>query len=229
MGFFDFIKKNPVVKELEKPQQTKEEIKSDPEDDFIAELRAKRLKENAPILTYEQIKNPPLMYTTKFQFDHVLTATTWGNHKAYLLNDNNASAFVRDMDYINEFVNIANQEIVGLPDMTVSRFDTAFEPIPDVSDQTWRYSKFLIEGLTATGKQKKYPVYIRWETISGQKHGMFYYDQYGLLSKGSVSVKNPDIESGIFNYSIDFINEKLSHIWAFTRDGKRALFNKNGL
>ena len=129
------------------------------------------------------------------------------------------------MDYINTFSHMAAHEIYGLPDFIVDRFDTAFEPYPCFEQQNWSYCRLIVEGLTPTNEQKKYPLSVVWETISGIKHGRFYYTADGNIGKGWISNKNPDDPE--VSYSIDFINGKLSHIWVHSSDGKHAIFNKN--
>ena len=244
MGLLSFLKEigkpsDDFEKAVAKPPEPVKQEKSEEEriitlqfddtvDPYMAKITAQRLNESAPVLTRGTVDESPEMLTTRFNFDDVLIATVHEKYKSYLLDGINAASFIRDFDYINEFAHMANEEIEGLPDFSICRFDTAFEPSPNLINKNWNYSRIVFPHKTPTGKQRKYPFYISWQTLSNVKSGKFYYDQYGLIGKGEIYADNPDKESGIYSYGMDFVNGKLSHIWANSeKEGKRYIYNKN--
>lgn len=217
MALFSFLKKKaPAAK---KEDQSFEE--------YMRDLRAGRMAENEPVLSRGSVDRAPVMNTKKFHFDDVLIGTVPGG-KHYLLDGSNAAAFIHDLDYINGIAESANAEVVGLPSFCLSQFEIAFEPFPFPERQSWQFCRLVIEDLTPTGKQKKYPLSIIVETFTDSKSAKFYYDQDGLIGKGRIRVVNPDKSNGIASYSMDFINGKVSHITASSLAGERfELYNKN--
>ena len=195
-------------------------------DSFVAELRAKRLEENKPVLSRGAVQYAPVLTSSRFQFDDVTIATVWGKNVFYLLDGLNATSFFEDLDAINTF---AREAIIINPSLPCFEFDPAENiliPSALSGDQTWTFSRISIEGLTETGKQKKYPFSIWAESILGSKRGRFYYDQSGMLGKGHISVSNPDIDSEEQSYSVEFGNGKLLRISVMTRmHGRQMLYN----
>lgn len=231
MGVFDFLK-NVIHSKPKEDETTEERIFKlnfdESVDSYMVELITERMNEYAPVLTRGNVDDPPEIFTERFNFDDVLIATVQEKYVHYLLDGINAASFIKDIVYINEFVYMANMEVEGLPDFSISKDDTAFEPYPNVKGRGWNYSKIIFPTRTPTGKQRKYPFYISWETLSDTKSGKFYYDEYGVLGKGEIYVPNPYPETGVHSYGLDFIGDKLSHVWINSeKDGKRYIYNKN--
>lgn len=235
IGIRDLFKRKPHVGLSIKEATTSDcvsnlDSETDDLDKFRAELRAKSSAKHQPQLLYGAVPNPPDI--EGFDFSNVLIARNI-THDDYLLDGFNAGRFIRDMDYINGIVAQTADIIIGLPDFTIDRFITAWTPVPEISyndtpSTMWRYSHFYFERPTPTGKQKKYPLRVVWYDIYSLQQGAFYYNKSGILGKGGVFVRVPDQDPDFYGYSMDFIDGRVSHIWAnFFHDGKKVLYNKN--
>lgn len=244
MGIIDFFFRKPEVKKTESKEKAvdghfdkEKSNKYIPYDsnESMRDYYTERLVMTKPFFTYTDIENPPEMFTTKFNFNKVLTANDpYYKTSYFLLSGDNARAFVKEMPHINEITQKAHDYIEGLPDFSIDKFTTIWEPIP-ISTNYFRYSpywqasRFIIAPLTPGGKQKKYPIIIDYQDITGMKSGSFYFDKYGIVGKGRITVNNSDRESGICSYSLDFIDFKISHIWIHVGQNseKKVLYNKN--
>ena len=212
MKLFNIFKKPDQQKQQE---QTVEEL--------VAEIRAQRMVEWQPVLSRGSVNNAPAGFD-HFNLEDVMIGTERGEYSHYLFAGDNAATLVRDLQYTNRFAREANTIVPGLPDFSISNMEVVLDPFPDASKQRWLFSRLIIADLTESGKLKKYPVQALIETIDGAKGARLYYTLNGSIGKGSYYIHGKDN----IHYSMDFINNVVSHIWRSTEDGKTVLYNKNG-
>ena len=229
MGLFNFFKSSDSSeKKSEKVVRVTISQDEQATNDFMAKLRAERIEENKPVLSRGPVQYAPVLTSSRFQFDNVLIATVWGKNTFYLLDGSNAASFFEDLEIINTFAREANMINPSLPRFEFDPAEIVLVPVVLEGCQTWTFSHLTIEGLSNTGKQKKYPFSIVAESIIGARHGRFYYDQSGNLGKGRITVPNPDIDAQEQAYSIEFGNGKLLRISVLTRNhGRQMLYNAN--
>jgi hypothetical protein len=207
-------------------EETKKAVPSN--DAFQLQLLNNRMEMFRPVISYGPVNFNPPLESNKFDFDTCMIGIVEGKYKSYILDGNNGAAFIRDIPYINRFAQEANNLIIGLPSFALGKMEIVFEPFFSFERGQWLWSRIQNEGVTPTGKPKKFPFSIIIDTYSGEKSGRFYYDSLCMLGKGHINVKNPDDSNGIFSYSIDFGNEKLLRIIANTQaDGRQMLYNSS--
>lgn len=229
MGLFDFLKSGKTAANQQN-QTVHVSISHDTQtaDNYMEKLKAERIEGNKPVLSRGPVQYPPVLTSSRFQFDNVPIATVWGKNDFYLLDGLNEASFFEDLETINIYAREANMIKPSLPRFEFDPAEILLSPAVLDGDQTWTFSRLSIEGLTETGKQKKYPFSIWAESILGSKRGRFYYDQAGNLGKGHISVSNPNIDSQEQSYSVEFGNGKLLRISVLTRSfGRQMLYNVN--
>lgn len=222
MGLFDFLRQKPSQ------NQVKPSHNQDPIDDFRAELRAKRLAEWQPVLSRGSVENAPAGFD-HFNLNDVLIGTECGEYRHYLFDGDNTAVLIGDLRRVNQIVADARSIVPVLPDLSIQNVEIACDPFPDALEQRWLFSRLIVEGLTETGRLKKYPVSVRVETIVGEKGARLYYMLDGTIGKGSVWIHLNRHTEDFHSYSLDFINGVLSHVWKTDSRGiKVTLYNKNG-
>ncbi len=208
---------------FKKPEVHKQQEQS--LEEYVAELRAKRMAERQPVLSRGSVKNAPDGFN-HFNLNDVVIGRE-ENAIRYLFAGDNAAVLVRDLQILNNLARAANDLVPDLPDFSIDRTEISFDPFPDEVRQRWLFSRLIIEGLTGTGKLKKYPVSAHIETITGEKFATLYYTLDGTIGKGGVSVHLHPHSKQYISYSFDFINGVVSHIWKNTQADKIELYNKN--
>lgn len=218
MGLFDFFKK---------PEPQRQTTKEQSFDEYMEDLRAQRLADRQPVLSRGPVPNAPDGFD-HFDLSDVLIGTIQQEYNRYLFTGNNAATLVNDVRYLNELAQQAAELAPSAPSFIIEAVTIAFEPFPDKERQTWHFSQIIVEGLTETGRVKKYPVRAEIDTITGDLTGKLYYTLDGHIGKGSVTRHVNPHSKEFVSYRMDFINGVVSHVWKDTADGKIALYNKSG-
>lgn len=218
MGIFDLFKTPKLKQQETQEEQTLEE--------YLSELRAKRMAERFPETKRGVIPNAPEGFN-HFNLNDVLVGMVNGEYHYYLFAGDNLKILKDDLSYLNSFAQEANNLVKGVPYFAIDPFEVACDPFPDYQRQSWLFSRIIIEDKTPTGKLKKYPVKALIQTLNGEKTGSLYYTLDGRIGKGGIIVHlNPNTKDFIA-YGFDFIADKISYVWESKETGKIMLYNKN--
>lgn len=215
MSLFNLFKK-PEPQKQQKEQSFEE---------YMTDLRKQRMKELQPALSRGSAENAPSGFD-HFNLNDVVIGKSKEGYIHYLFAGDNAATLIHDLQAVNKLAYTANKLVPGLPNFIIDSAEIAFDPFPDKARQMWLFSKLIIEGLTETGKTKKYPVSAIIETITGEKSGRLYYTLDGKIGKGNITIHLFPNTDKFINYGFNFINGVVSHVWE-SKQEKKELYNKN--